>query len=43
MIVPIRQQFELPVKLVGLGEGIDDMAEFDPESFTRGLLDPGDE
>ncbi|MEC8555461.1 MAG: signal recognition particle-docking protein FtsY [Planctomycetota bacterium] len=43
VIVPIRQQFELPVKLVGLGEGIDDMAEFDPESFTRGLLDPGDE
>lgn len=43
VIVPIRQQFDLPVKLVGLGEGIDDMAEFDPESFTRGLLDPGDE
>ena len=38
VIVPIRQQFELPVKLVGLGEQIGDIAEFDPESFTKGLL-----
>ncbi|MEM7475262.1 MAG: signal recognition particle-docking protein FtsY [Planctomycetota bacterium] len=40
VIVPIRQQFDLPVKLVGLGEQLDDMAEFDADLFTRGLLDP---
>ncbi|GAB5403597.1 MAG: signal recognition particle-docking protein FtsY [Aureliella sp.] len=39
VIVPIRQNFNLPVKFVGLGEGLDDFAEFDPEMFVRGLLD----
>ena len=38
VIVPIRQQFDLPVKLVGLGEQLSDMAEFDAEMFARGLL-----
>lgn len=42
VIVPIRQQFDLPVKFVGLGEGLDDFAVFDPEMFVRGLLDDGD-
>ena len=39
VIVPIRQQFNLPVKLVGLGEQLGDLAEFDPESFSKGLLE----
>jgi fused signal recognition particle receptor len=43
VIVPIRQQFHLPVKLVGLGEKLEDMAEFDPDLFARGLLDSGPE
>lgn len=38
VIVPIRQQFNLPVKLVGLGEKLDDMDVFDPDSFTKGLF-----
>jgi fused signal recognition particle receptor len=38
VIVPIRQQFNLPVKLVGLGEKLGDLAEFDPDSFTQGLF-----
>lgn len=38
VIVPIRQQFELPVKLVGLGEQMQDLAIFDPESFAKALL-----
>lgn len=42
VIVPIRQQFDLPVKLVGLGEQIDDMAEFDPEMFAKALLASGE-
>jgi len=39
VIVPICQQFELPVKLVGLGEKLDDMAVFNPDEFLGGLLD----
>jgi fused signal recognition particle receptor len=39
VIVPICQQFDLPVKLVGLGEKLGDMAPFDADEFVRGLLD----
>ncbi len=39
VIVPISQQFKLPVKLVGLGEQLGDMAIFDPDEFVSGLLD----
>lgn len=38
VIVPIRQQFDLPVKLVGLGEQLEDLAEFDAELFAKALL-----
>ncbi len=38
VIVPIRQQFALPVKLVGLGEQIGDLAVFEPEAFAKALL-----
>jgi len=38
VILPIREQFELPVKYVGLGEGIDDLAKFDAESFAKALF-----
>lgn len=33
----IQQQLNLPIKLVGVGEGIEDFAFFDPEEFARGL------
>lgn len=38
VILPIREQFQLPVKFVGLGEGIDDIAEFDATSFAEALF-----
>ena len=38
VIVPIRQQFDLPVKLVGLGEQLGDFAEFDAAMFAKALL-----
>lgn len=38
VILPIRQEFRLPVKFVGLGEGIDDIAEFDAEAFAKALF-----
>jgi fused signal recognition particle receptor len=39
VIVPICQQFDLPVKLIGVGEKLGDMAVFNPEEFVRGLLE----
>jgi fused signal recognition particle receptor len=38
VILPIRRQFKLPVKFVGLGEGIEDIAEFDADSFASALF-----
>ncbi|WP_404310218.1 signal recognition particle-docking protein FtsY [Neorhodopirellula lusitana] len=38
VVLPIRDQFQLPVKFVGLGEGMQDMAAFDPDSFADALL-----
>lgn len=38
MILAIRNELHLPVKLVGLGEGINDLATFDPEQFAYGLF-----
>ncbi|MGI9473022.1 MAG: signal recognition particle-docking protein FtsY [Rubripirellula sp.] len=38
VILPIREQFQLPVKFVGLGEGIEDIAEFDPAAFAKALF-----
>jgi len=36
--VAVQRQLGIPVKLVGLGEGIEDLQEFDPESYVDGLL-----
>ncbi len=39
VIVPILQEFGLPVKLIGLGEKLSDLAEFNADDFTAALLD----
>jgi fused signal recognition particle receptor len=39
VIVPIRQQFQIPVKYVGVGERPEDVAPFDPVSFVAALFD----
>jgi fused signal recognition particle receptor len=36
--VAVEQDLGIPVKLVGLGEGPDDLAPFDPDSFVDGIL-----
>ena len=38
VILPIRQQFQLPVKFIGVGEGIADIAKFDPAAFAKALF-----
>ena len=39
IVVAVQRQLGVPVKLVGLGEGPDDLAPFDPEAFVDALLD----
>lgn len=38
VIVPVAEQFGLPVKFVGLGESADDLEAFSPEQFLEALL-----
>ena len=38
VVIPIRQQFELPVKYVGVGEKAEDLAVFDSEQFVQALF-----
>ncbi len=37
--VALTMKFSLPVYFVGLGEKIDDLAEFDPQAYTHSLFD----
>lgn len=39
IVVAMQRQLGVPVKLIGLGEGPDDLAPFDPESFVDAILD----
>ena len=38
IVVAVQRELGVPVKLVGLGEGADDLAPFDPEEFVDALL-----
>jgi fused signal recognition particle receptor len=38
IVVAVQRELNLPVKLVGLGEEVDDLAPFDPELFVDGLF-----
>jgi len=38
IVVAVQRDLGVPVKLVGLGEGPDDLAPFDPEEFVDALL-----
>jgi fused signal recognition particle receptor len=38
VLLTLRDQFEIPVTLVGVGEGVDDLRDFDPEQFTAALF-----
>jgi fused signal recognition particle receptor len=41
IVIAVQRELGIPVKLIGLGEGPDDLAPFDPEAFADALL--GDE
>lgn len=39
VVLAIRQELDIPVKLIGFGEKIDDIGSFNSENFMRGLLE----
>jgi fused signal recognition particle receptor len=38
IVVAVQRRLGVPVKLVGLGEGPDDLAPFDPEAFVDAIV-----
>ena len=39
VVIAIREELNIPVKLIGFGEKIDDIGEFNSENFMKGLLE----
>jgi fused signal recognition particle receptor len=39
-VLAVESELGVPVKLAGVGEGIDDLADFDPVEFGRSLFEP---
>jgi fused signal recognition particle receptor len=38
IVVSVQRELGIPVKLIGLGEGADDLAPFDAHEFAEGLV-----
>ena len=38
VLIGISDQFEIPVKYIGVGEGIEDLQDFDPDKFVKTLF-----
>ncbi|WP_029453271.1 signal recognition particle-docking protein FtsY [Clostridium algidicarnis] len=38
VVISIKREFEIPVKYIGVGEGIDDLQEFNAEAFAEALF-----
>lgn len=39
IVITISDEFDMPVKLIGVGEGMDDLKEFDPREFAESLFE----
>jgi len=39
IVITIADEFNMPVKYIGVGEGMDDLREFVPEEFVGGIFD----
>lgn len=37
-VISVVNEVDIPVKLIGVGEGVDDLRDFDPELFVEGLV-----
>lgn len=42
VVLAIRDGLDIPVKYIGVGEQIDDLQPFDPDSFAKALFDAGE-
>jgi fused signal recognition particle receptor len=42
IVVSVQRELGIPVKLVGLGEGADDLAPFEPKAFAEAIVGSGD-
>ena len=38
VVLTIREELDVPVKFIGVGEGVDDLMPFDPDDFAHGLF-----
>lgn len=38
IVVAISSEFKIPVRYIGVGEGVDDLRDFDPEQFVQALF-----
>lgn len=43
VVLSIRSDLQIPIKLIGVGEKIEDLQDFDAESFARALFGSGEE
>lgn len=39
IVITISDEFSMPVKFIGVGEGMDDLKEFDPTEFAEGIFE----
>ena len=38
IVITIADEFDMPIKFIGVGEGIDDLKVFDPKEFAEGIF-----
>ena len=38
VVIGIADQFQIPIKYIGVGEGIEDLQEFDPALFVQTIF-----
>jgi fused signal recognition particle receptor len=43
IVFAVKNEYGIPVKLIGLGEGIDDIDEFDAKEFVAAIIEKEDE
>lgn len=39
VVLAVNDELNIPVKMIGVGEGMEDLQEFDPKSFVKALMD----
>jgi fused signal recognition particle receptor len=38
ILIPLVRQFDLPVRFIGVGEGIEDLEPFDAKAFVEAII-----